>query len=83
MGIRAYLLISLKKGVQQKESDEIMQKINALDDVDFLDAVTGPHDLIAMVEVPVTVETIVKAIQGIDGVDSIQSCQILGVHKRW
>ncbi len=83
MGIRAYLLISLKKGVQQKESDEIIQKINALDEVDFLDAVTGPYDLIAMVEVPVTVETISKAIQGIDGVDNIQSCQILGVHKRW
>lgn len=83
MGLRAYLLIDLKDSVRQKEADEIIRKIDALDEVDFVDAVDGPHDIIAMVEVPVTVKTIAKAIQGIDGVACVQSCRILGSHKEW
>ena len=83
MAFRAYLLIDLKKDVEQKKSIEILRKIDALDEIDFVDPVDGPHDIIAMVEVPVTVKTVVETIQGIDGVATVQPCQISGIHKEW
>ena len=83
MAFRAYLLIDLKEDVEQKKSNEILRKIEALDEVDFVDPVDGSHDVIAMIEVPVTVKTVVETIQRIDGVAKVQSCRILGIHKEW
>ena len=83
MAFRAYLLIDLKEDVQQKKFTEIKRKIDSLDEVDFVDAVDGPHDIIAMVEVPVTIKTVVETIQGIDGVARVQTCRISGIHKEW
>ncbi len=60
MSIRAYLSIDLKESVQPKEADEIIQKIDALDEVDFVDTVSCSHDIIVMVEVPVMAKTITE-----------------------
>ncbi len=81
--IRAYLLINLKEDILPKKFDEIMRKIDSLNEADFVDAVDGFCDIIAMIEVPVTVKTIVEAIQSIDGVATVQPCRILGIHKEW
>ncbi len=83
MAFRAYLLIDLKEDVEQKKSNEILRKIDALDETDFVDPVDGPHDIVAMIEVPVTVKTVVETIQGIDGVARVEPCRILGIHKEW
>ena len=44
MAFRAYLLIDLKEDVQQKKFTEIKRKIDALDEVDFVDAVRRHRD---------------------------------------
>ena len=62
MAFRAYLLIDLKKNVEQKKSNEILRKIDALDETDFVDPVDGPHDIIAMIEVPVSGKIVVETI---------------------
>ena len=83
MAFRAYLLIDLEEDVEQKKSNEILRKIDALDETDFVDPVDGSHDIIAMIEDPVTVKTVVEAIQGIDGVARVEPCRIRGIHKEW
>ena len=79
----AYLLIDLKEDVEQKKSNEILRKIDALDETDFVDPVDGSHDIIAMIEVPVSGKIVVETIQGIDGIATVQPCQISGIHKEW
>lgn len=73
----------MKEGVEQKKSNEILRKNDALDETDFVDPVNGPHDIVAMIEVPATVNTVVETIQAIDGVAKVQTCRILGIHKEW
>lgn len=83
MSFRAYLLIKVKENVQPEKFDKIMRQIDALVETDFVDAVNGFVDIIVMIEVPVTVKTVLKQIQNLDGVTEVHPCRILGIHMEW
>ncbi|MEA3558087.1 MAG: hypothetical protein U9R75_02435 [Candidatus Thermoplasmatota archaeon] len=79
MSIRAYLPIDIKGSVQPEKADEIIQRIDALDEVD---TVSYSHDIISMAEVQVTVKITIEKIKNIVGIDSTQACRILGGNKK-
>ena len=83
MGFRAYLLIKVKENVHPEDFDKILQELDALNEADFVDAVNGAVDIIVMVEVSVTLSSVIKHVQQIAGVSEVKTCKILGIHKEW
>lgn len=77
MAIRAYLLIETQTG----KSNAVLEKLNSLDQVSKADRVTGPYDVICVLETETLNEigNIVKEqIHSMDGVLRTMSCMRLG-----
>ncbi len=75
MGLRAYLLVEVADDVEQQQFIAALRKLEDTPGVDFVDPVIGSHDIVIMVEAPVTVEALANKIR-------IENKWIKKVHPR-
>jgi hypothetical protein len=82
MGLRAYLLVDVNDGIDQKEFITEMRQLEEMPGIDFVDPVIGPCDLIVMVDAPITVESIARKIQEKPWVKNIEILRIVSIYER-
>ncbi len=78
MAAQAYVLISCQAGT----SKQIKEIVTVIDDVQTVDAVAGPYDLIAVIETGDynrLAKIVMDEIQSIEGVDKTVTCNVLNV----
>ena len=76
MSIKAYILANVEVGM----GEEVFEALSAIEGVTSVHNVTGPYDVIALVEVPDTAalgELVVTEIQLIDGIDYTLTCVVM------
>ena len=76
MSIKAYVLANVESGM----GEEVVNDLLATEGVQSAHNVTGPYDVIALVEVPDTAalgDLIINSIQLIDGVDYTLTCVVM------
>lgn len=76
--VRAYGLVSVEPG----RTSEIFEKIKDLDGVVTIEAVAGPYDLVAQIEVDSLeklTSTIFGKIRGVEGVTSTTTLIVVGL----
>jgi DNA-binding Lrp family transcriptional regulator len=76
MSIKAYILANVEVGM----GEEVIEALSATEGVESAHNVTGPYDVIALVEVPDTAalgELVINEIQLIDGVDYTLTCVVI------
>ena len=76
MSVKAYILANVEAGM----GEEVVETLSAIDAVKSAHNVTGPHDVIALVEVEDTAalgELVIAGIQLIDGVDYTLTCVVI------
>jgi hypothetical protein len=82
MGLRAYLLIDVADDIQQNEFIQELRELEEMPGVDFVDPVIGSHDMIVMVEAPVTVEALANKIRGKEWVKDMEILRIVSMFER-
>lgn len=82
MGLRAYLLVNVADDVEQQEFVEMLRKLEEAPGVDFVDPVIGSHDIVIMVDAPVTVEAIANRIQTTEGIKNMEILRIVSMFER-
>ena len=76
MSVKAYILANVQAGT----GEDVVETLSDIEGVKSAYNVTGPHDVIALVEVPDTAalgELIINEIQLIDGVDYTLTCVVI------
>ena len=76
MSIKAYILANVEAGMGQ----DVIEALSAVEGVKSAQNVTGPYDVIALVEVPDTDalgELVITSIQLIDGIDYTLTCVVI------
>ena len=76
MSVKAYILANVEAGM----GEEVVETLSAIEGVKSAQNVTGPHDVIALVEVEDTAalgELVIAGIQLIDGVDYTLTCVVI------
>ena len=76
MGIEAYILANVEAGM----GEDVVETLSAIEGVKTAYNVTGPYDVIALVEVPDTAalgDLVINGIQLIDGVDYTLTCVVM------
>lgn len=76
MSVKAYILANVEAGM----GEQVIKTLSAIGGVKSAHNVTGPYDVIALVEVPDTAalgELIVSEIQLIDGIDYTLTCVVM------
>ena len=76
MSIKAYILANVEVGM----GEDVIEALSATEGVKTVHNVTGPYDVIALVEVPDTAalgELVVGEIQLIDGIDYTLTCVVM------
>jgi len=76
MSIEAYILANVEAGM----GEEVVETLSAIEGVKSAYNVTGPYDVIALVEVPDTAalgDLVINGIQLIDGVDYTLTCVVM------
>jgi len=74
----AYILMNVNAG----KAKEIQEIIGVIDDVKSIDTVSGPYDLIAIIETSDhnrLAKIVVEEIQSIDGVEKTITCNVLNI----
>jgi len=82
MGLRAYLMVNVADDVEQQEFVEMLRKLEETPGVDFVDPVIGSHDIVMMVDAPVTVEAIANRIQATEGIKNMEILRIVSMFER-
>jgi len=82
MGLRAYLLVNVADDVEQQKFVEMLRKLEEAPGVDFVDPVIGSHDIVIMVDAPVTVEAIANKIQATEGIKNMEILRIVSMFER-
>lgn len=82
MGLRAYLMIDVADEMEQQEFIKATREIEELPGVDFVDPVIGSHDLVIMVDAPVTVEAIASKIRTRKWVKNMEILRIVSMFER-
>ncbi|MEW6034439.1 MAG: hypothetical protein AB1603_06265 [Chloroflexota bacterium] len=82
MGLRAYLVIKVKKGIGREEFVEVVKGLETMPEVDFVDPVKGLGNLVVMVDCPVTVEAVAEKIKARPWVESLDILSIVDVFER-
>jgi hypothetical protein len=72
MGLRAYLLVDITDDIQQIDFIRELRELEEMPGVDFVDPVIGSHDIVIMVEAPVTLEAIANKIRAREWVKSVE-----------
>lgn len=76
MSIKAYILANVEAGM----GEEVVKALSAIEGVKSAHNVTGPYDVIALVEVPDTAvlgDLVINGIQLIDGIDYTLTCVVM------
>ncbi len=76
MSVKAYILANVEAGM----GEEVVEALSAIEGVQSAHNVTGPYDVIALIEVPDTValgDLIINSILLIDGVDYTLTCVVI------
>jgi DNA-binding Lrp family transcriptional regulator len=76
MSVKAYILLNVEVGM----GEEVVEALSAIEGVESANNVTGPYDVIALVEVPDTTalgDILINSIQLIDGVDYTLTCVVI------
>jgi len=82
MGLRAYLMVNVADDVEQQAFVEMLRKLEEAPGVDFVDPVIGSHDIVIMVDAPVTVEAIANRIQATEGIKNMEILRIVSMFER-
>jgi len=82
MGLRAYLLVDVADEMEQREFAKALRELEEMTGIDFVDPVIGSHDMVIMVDAPVTVEVIASKVRNKDWVKSIEIMRIVSMFER-
>lgn len=82
MGLRAYLLVNVVDDMEQQEFIKVLRQLEGMPGIDFVDPVIGSHDMIMMVDAPVTVEALASKIREKSWVKDMQILRIVGMFER-
>jgi hypothetical protein len=82
MGLRAYLMVNIKDGMEQAELIKALRELEDTPGVDFVDPVIGSKDLVLMVDAPVTVEAIANKIRSNSWVKDTEILRIVSMYER-
>lgn len=82
MGLRAYLMVDVADEMEQREFIKALRELEEMPGVDFVDPVIGSHDMVIMVDAPVTVEAIANKIQNKHWVKAIEIMRIVSMFER-
>lgn len=76
MSIKAYILANVEAGM----GEGVIEALSVIEGVKSAHNVTGPYDVIALVELPDTTalgELIISGIQLVDGIDYTLTCVVM------
>ena len=82
MGLRAYLLVDVADETEQQQFIAALRELEETPGVDFVDPVIGSHDMVIMVDAPVTVEALVNKIQTKNWIKNIEILRIVSIFER-
>lgn len=82
MGLRAYLLVDVADDMKQDEFIKELRELEEMPGVDFADPVIGSHDMVIMVDVPVTVQAIASKIYAKGWVKDMEILRIVSMFER-
>jgi len=82
MGLRAYLLVDVADEMEQREFTKALRELEEMSGVDFVDPVIGLHDMVIMVDAPVTVEVVANKIRNKEWVKNIEIMRIVSMFER-
>ena len=82
MGLRAYLMVDVADEMEQQEFVKALRELEETPGVDFVDPVIGSHDMVIMVDAPVTVEAIANKIRVKEWVKGIETMRIVSMFER-
>ena len=81
MGLRAYLLIDIVDDIWRQDSIRILKEMDKMPEVDFIDFVRGSHDMLVMVDAPVSVEAIADRIRDKDWVKDMEILRAVTIYE--
>jgi len=82
MGLRAYLLVNVVDDMEQGEFIRTLRELEEMPGVDFVDPVIGSHDMVIMVDAPVTVEALADKIRAQNWVKDMEIMRIVSMFER-
>ena len=82
MGLRAYLLVDVVDDIDQQEFIKVLRQLEEMPGVDFVDPVIGSHDMVIMVEAPVTVGALASKIREKSWVKDMEIMRIVSMFER-
>jgi DNA-binding Lrp family transcriptional regulator len=82
MGLRAYLMVNVADDMEQQEFIKVLRQMEGMPGVDFVDPVIGSHDMVMMVDAPVTVEALASKIREKSWVKDMEILRIVGMFER-
>jgi len=82
MGLRAYLMVDVVDEMEQREFIKALRELEEIPGVDFVDPVIGSHDMVIMVDAPVTVEAIANKIRNKEWVKGMEIMRIVSMFER-
>ena len=82
MGVRAYLLVDVADDMEQQEFVTTLRELEEMPGVDFVDPVIGSHDMVIMIDAPVTVEAIASKIRAKKWVKDLEILRIVSMFER-
>ena len=82
MGLRAYLLVDVVDEMEQQEFIEVLRELEEMPEVDFVEPVIGLHDMVVMVDAPVTVEVIANKVSSKNGVKAVEIIKVISLFER-
>jgi hypothetical protein len=82
MGVRAYLLVNVADDMEQQQFITTLRELEEMPGIDFIDPVIGSHDMVIMVDAPVTVEAIASKIRAKKWVKELEILRIVSMFER-
>jgi DNA-binding Lrp family transcriptional regulator len=82
MGVKAYLLVNVADDMEQQEFIKVLRQLEGMPGIDFVDPVIGSHDMVMMVDAPVTVEALANKIREKSRVKDMEILRIVSMFER-
>ena len=82
MGLRAYLLVDVADEMEQRDFIKALRELEEMPGIDFVDPVIGSHDMVIMVDAPVTVEAIANKIRNKEWIKGMEIMRIVSMFER-
>ncbi len=82
MGTRAHVLVKVVESLDREGIIQLVQGIEELDEVMFVEPVTGAFDLIVSVEARSSVEEVVEKIKPLAGIATVEALKVNPIFPR-